>query len=135
MGKSCSKGQNLLNNCVNEIILIQRGCLPMTRGYMHVYDHHFQRFSSLKPLGELKPNLVCSIRDASSDDNQADIIEAFNSTSRYLDDLHKIDNPFFVEMLNQIYPPELQLNKVNTLGIDASLFGFISIFFQWFCLL
>ena len=96
--------------------------MPMPRRYMHVYDHHFQRFSSLKPLGELKPNLACSIRDASSDDNQADIIEAFNSTSRYLDDLHKIDNPFFVGMVNQIYPPELQLNKVNTLGIDASLF-------------
>ena len=28
-----------------------------------------------------------------SDNNQADIIEAFNSTSRYLDDL--LDNPYF----------------------------------------
>ena len=45
-----------------------------------------------------------------SDDNQADIIQAFNSTSRYLDDLLDIDNPYFEEMANQIYPPELQLN-------------------------
>ena len=30
-----------------------------------------------------------------SDNNQADIIEAFNSTSRYLDDLLNIDNPYF----------------------------------------
>ena len=30
-----------------------------------------------------------------SDSNQADIIEAFNSTSRYLDDLLNIDNPYF----------------------------------------
>ena len=30
-----------------------------------------------------------------SGDNQVDIIEAFNSTSRYLDDLLNIDNPFF----------------------------------------
>ena len=29
-----------------------------------------------------------------SDDNQADIIEAFESTSRYLDDLLNIDKPF-----------------------------------------
>ena len=36
-----------------------------------------------------------------SDDNQADIIDAFNSTSRYLDDLLNIDN--------QIYPPGLML--------------------------
>ena len=27
--------------------------------------------------------------------NQADVIEAFNSTSRYLDDLLNIDNPYF----------------------------------------
>ena len=30
-----------------------------------------------------------------SDNNQTDIIEAFNSTSRYLDDLLNIDKPFF----------------------------------------
>ena len=29
-----------------------------------------------------------------SDDNRADIIEAFASTSRYLDDLLNIDNPY-----------------------------------------
>ena len=30
-----------------------------------------------------------------SDNNQAGLIEAFNSTSRYLDDLLNIDNPNF----------------------------------------
>ena len=30
-----------------------------------------------------------------SDNNQTDIVEASNSTSRYLDDLLNIDNPFF----------------------------------------
>ena len=49
-----------------------------------------------------------------SRDNQADVIKAFNSTSRYLDDLLNIDNPYFQGMVNQIYPPELQLNKANT---------------------
>ena len=29
------------------------------------------------------------------DNNQTDIIKAFNSTSRYLDDLFNIDNPNF----------------------------------------
>ena len=47
-------------------------------------------------------------------DNQADVIKAFNLTSRYLDDLLNIDNPYFEGMVNQIYPPELQLNKANT---------------------
>ena len=30
-----------------------------------------------------------------SDDNQADVIEAFNSTSRYLDDHLNVDNHYF----------------------------------------
>ena len=46
-----------------------------------------------------------------SDNNQTDIIEAFNSTSIYLDDLLNIDNPYFEQMVGQIYPTELQLNK------------------------
>ena len=54
-----------------------------------------------------------------SGDNQADVTKAFNSTSRYLDDLLKIDNPYFEGMVNQIYPPELQLNKANTSDTDA----------------
>ena len=40
--------------------------------------------------------LFCYERDfmtSLSDDNQADVIEAFNSTSRYLDDLLNVDNP------------------------------------------
>ena len=46
-----------------------------------------------------------------SNDNQADIMKAFNSTSRYLGDLLNIDNPYSEGMVNQLYPPELQLNK------------------------
>ena len=49
-----------------------------------------------------------------SDNNQTDIFEAFNSTSRYLDDLLNIDNPYFEQMVGQIYPTELQLNKANS---------------------
>ena len=45
--------------------------------------------------------------DSLNHDNQADVIEAFNSTSRYLDDLLNIDNSYFEGMVNQIYPPEL----------------------------
>ena len=44
-----------------------------------------------------------------SRENQADIIEAFNSTSRYLDDLLNIDNIYFDQMMDRIYPTELQL--------------------------
>ena len=57
--------------------------------------------------------------DSLNHDNQADVIEAFNSTSRYLDDLLNIDNPSFEGMVNQIYPPELQLNKANISDTEA----------------
>ena len=57
--------------------------------------------------------LFCYKRDfmtSLSDHNQADIIEAYNSTSRYLDDLLDTGNPYFKGMVNQIYPPENKLN-------------------------
>ena len=60
--------------------------------------------------------LFCYERDfmtSLSDVKQTEIIEAFKSTSRYLDDLLNIDNPYFEGMVNRIYPPELQLNKAK----------------------
>ena len=66
--------------------------------------------------------LFCYERDfmlSLSDNNQTDIIEAFNSTSRYLDDLLNIDNPYFEQMVGQIYPTELQLNKANSFDTEA----------------
>ena len=54
-----------------------------------------------------------------SDVKQAEIIQAFKSTSRYLDGLVNIDNPYFEGMVNRIYPPELQLNKANTSDTEA----------------
>ena len=39
-----------------------------------------------------------------------DLIDAFNSTSRYLDDLLNIDNIHFEYMVHRIYPAEPQLN-------------------------
>ena len=57
--------------------------------------------------------------DSLNHDNQADVIEAFNSISRYLDDLLNIDNLYFDGMVNQIYPPELQLNKANISDTEA----------------
>ena len=55
-----------------------------------------------------------------SDDKQADIIDAFNTTSRYLDDVLDIDNVYFDNMVSQIYPSELQLNKANTSDTEAA---------------
>ena len=58
--------------------------------------------------------LFCYERDFLSDDKQADVIDAFNTTSRYLDDISNTNNVYFDNMVSQIYPSELQLNKANT---------------------
>ena len=72
--------------------------------------------------------LLCYERDfmsSLSGDNQADIIEAFNLTSRYLDDLLNIDNPCFEGMVNasKIY------DKRNDFDFDMVNFPF----FGWRC--
>ena len=55
-----------------------------------------------------------------SGDKQADAIDAFNTTSRYLDDFLNINNVYFDNMVSQIYPSELQLNKANTSDTEAA---------------
>ena len=67
--------------------------------------------------------LFCYERDfmmSLSVENQSEIIEAFSSTSRYLDDLLNIDNTYFGGLISQIYPPELQLNKANSSDTEAA---------------
>ena len=48
-----------------------------------------------------------------------DMIDAFNSTSRFLDDLLNIDNIHFEHMVHRIYPAELHLNKANASDTEA----------------
>ena len=38
----------------------------------------------------------------------------FNTTSRYLEDILNINNVYFDNMVSQLYPSELKLNKANT---------------------
>ena len=67
--------------------------------------------------------LFCYERDfmmSLSDDKQADVIDAFNTTSRYLDDILNINYVFLDNMVSQIYPSELQLNKANTSDTKAT---------------
>ena len=66
--------------------------------------------------------LFCYERDfmMSLSDKQADVIDAFNTTSRYLDDILNINNVYFENMVSQIYPSELQLNKANASDTEAA---------------
>ena len=58
-------------------------------------------------------------------ENQPEIIEAFSSTTRYLDDLLNIDNTYFHALISQIYSPELQLNKANSSNTEAAFWIYI----------
>ena len=68
------------------------------------------------------------------DDKQTDVIDTFNTTSRYLDDILNINNVYFDNTLSQIYPSELQLNKANTSDTEAAFldlhFSISNIFYQ-----
>ena len=55
-----------------------------------------------------------------SDYKQADVIDGFNTTSRYLDDILNINNVYFDNMVSQMCPSELQLNKTNTSDAEAA---------------
>ena len=110
-------------------------CQKMCDALHYLLDNIFIRFGSKLyiqivgiPMGTNCAPLIadlflfCYERDfmlSLTDYYQADIIEAFNSTSRYLDDLLNIDNPYFEQMVGQIYPTELQLNKANSSDTEA----------------
>ena len=69
--------------------------------------------------------MFCYERDSMlslSDDTckQAGVIDAFNTTSSYLDYILNINNVNFDNMASQIYPSELQLNKANTSDKEAA---------------
>ena len=94
-------------------------CQRMCDALHYLLDNIFIRFGSKLyrqivgiPMGTNCAPLVadlflfCYERDfmlSLSDNNQADIIKAFNSNSRYLDNLLNIDNPYFEQMEGQIY--------------------------------
>ena len=99
-------------------------CQKMCDALHYLLDNIFIRFGSKLyrkivgiPMGTNCAPLVadlflfCYERDfmlSVSDNNQTDDIKAFNSTSRYLDDLLNIDKPYFEQMVGQIYPTELE---------------------------
>ena len=67
--------------------------------------------------------LFCYERDlmmSLSDDKKADIIDAFNTTFRYLDDISNINNVYFNNIVSQIYPSELQPNSATTSDTEAT---------------
>ena len=64
-----------------------------------------------------------------SDDKQADVIDEFNTTSRYLEDISNMNHVHFDTMVSHICPSELQLNKDNTSDTEAAFFKLAFVYF------
>ena len=67
--------------------------------------------------------LFCYERDFMSDLHKSkrhDLIDMFNDTYRYLDDIITIDNSDYQKHISDIYPAELQLNRANTSDKETS---------------
>ena len=110
-------------------------CQKLCEGLVYLLDNILIRFGTKLyrqiigfPMGIKCAPLVadvflfCYERDfmkSLSPENQADIIESINSTSRYLDELLNIDNIYFEQMDNRIYRADLQLNKTDSSGTEA----------------
>jgi hypothetical protein len=111
-------------------------CDEVCRSLSYLLDNIFIRYGKVVfrqtvgiPMGTNCAPLVadlflyCYERDfmlGLSSDTQSDVISAFNDTSRYLDDILNIDNPYFAQMVSSIYPRELTLNKANGSDTTAS---------------
>ena len=97
-----------------------RSCNNVCDALAFLLDNAFIRFGTKLyrqvvgiPMGTNRAPLVvdlfqfCYEKDfmmSLSDDKQADVIDAFNTTSRYLDDLLNINNVYFDKKVGQIHP-------------------------------
>ena len=111
-------------------------CQKVTDALIYLLDNIYIRFGSKLyrqnvgiPMGTNCATLVadlflfCYERDfmkSLTKKKRYDLIDAFNSTSRYLDDLLNIDNIHFEHMVHRIYPAELQLGKAGASDTEAA---------------
>ena len=115
---------SVLDEILNLIESVSQGfpsylCQKVCEALTFLLDNIYTRFGSKLyrqivgiPMGTNCAPLVadlflfCYERDfmlSLSEDNQSGVIEAFNSTSRYLDDLLNIDKNFFDSKVNRLH--------------------------------
>ena len=111
-------------------------CQKVTDALIYLMDNIYIRFGSKLyrqnveiPMGTNCAPLVADLflfcfergfMKSLTKEKRYDLIDAFNSTSRYLDDLLNIDNIHFEHMVHRIYPAELQLNKAYASDTEAA---------------
>ena len=96
--------------------------VPLEQNQMDSEDMNFVKSdpaSSILKNSDILKDLDQKLSHLSSD-KRLDVIDAFNTTSRYLDDILNINNVYFDNMVSQIYPSELHLNKANASDTEAA---------------
>ena len=86
------------NNVYRQVIGIPMGtnCAPLIADlFLYCYESQF-------------------MAKISKDPSKLHLVDKFNNTFRYLDDILALNNDDFDRYTNEIYPPELTLNKANT---------------------
>ena len=126
--------QYLVSYCLYYVLKDKTSENSAIRGtYLNAYFWHFLTLAPLLNCAPVVADLFlfCYERDfmmSLSDDKQVDNVDAFNTTSRYLDDISNIDN-VFDNVVSQLYPSELQLNKAYTSDTEACICQFLMIMF------
>ena len=94
-GRTLARNEQM-ERFVYENILGPGGCLPLARGYIHVHAKNIQTSSSLKPLGQSKPNFtwIIKIKLRSSKSNE-----------------HINEKPFYYIL--QFFPYNREVEKMN----------------------
>ena len=109
-------------------------CQKVTDALIYLLDNIYIRFGSKLyrqnvgiPMGTNCVPLVADLflfcyerMKSLTKEKRYDLIDVFNSTSRYLDDLLNIENIHFEHMVHRIYPAELQLNQANASDTEAA---------------
>ena len=108
-------------------------CQKVADALIYLLDNIYIRFGSKLyrqnvgiPMGTNFAPLVadlflfCYDGESLTKEKRYDLIDAFNSISKYLDDLLSIDNIHFEHMVHSRYPAEIQLNKANTSDTEAA---------------
>lgn len=110
-------------------------CLDMCSALIFLIDNLFVQFNNKLfkqtvgiPMGSNCAPLIadlflyCYERDFMlrlGKENNLNLIQCFNKTSRYIDDILNMNNPFFNNHIQDIYPKELILTKSSSSDTDV----------------
>ena len=94
---------------------------PIKQDLLNLVLVRQQNFLNCEPrVLQMLKTMLSSIVKRYMRDPEKTYFGLLNTALRYLDDILNINNVYFDNMISQIYPSELQLNKANTSDTEAT---------------